>query len=326
LVDVYQSAPRAGVGELDPDVLRHGIEALLAVAFCRHMECGPLGRAIPRPAESETRLRTTSTVALVLCTAIAGGALIAAVKDPVGRVEAQYEAFIHLSPGDRRSTGSNRFTSGAGNRYDYWRIAVHQFEDHPAPGIGAGNYDRTYYLERRTDENVRQPHSLLLQTFGEIGLVGAVGLALFVVGIIMGFARRARRSGRDPTSRLVAVTGGGMFFAWFVHTSIDWLHAIPGVTAMALAGAATLVCRWRSRPSTPVGERRERRFMPRPRLRAAVVVLSGVAILFGAVEVGRLTLANHYRSRAQDLVSSDPRAAVREADKSLSLNEDVSAY
>ena len=44
------------------------------------------------------------------------------------------------APVDRTST---RLLSGSGNRYDYWRIAWHQFRDQPLRGVGAGNYHRT---------------------------------------------------------------------------------------------------------------------------------------------------------------------------------------
>ena len=98
-----------------------------------------------------------------------------AVRHPVRSVSHQYEAFTSLEKVD----SGVRFTSGGGNRYDYWRIAWHQFVDHPLDGVGAGNFDRTYFLERRTDEDVRQAHSIELQTLGETGLIGAIALAAF---------------------------------------------------------------------------------------------------------------------------------------------------
>ena len=57
-------------------------------------------------------------------------------------------------------------------------VGFNQFADDPLKGIGAGNYDRTYFLERRTTEDIRQAHSIELQTLGELGLVGGLLLAL----------------------------------------------------------------------------------------------------------------------------------------------------
>ena len=106
-----------------------------------------------------------------------------------------------------RADASSRFTSGGGNRYDYWRVAVDQFADDPLRGVGAGNYDRTYFLERRTTEDIRQPHSIELQTLGELGIVGGALLAVFLVAIAVGLrAARARGHERPPRSRS---RGGG---------------------------------------------------------------------------------------------------------------------
>ncbi len=140
---------------------------------------------------------------------------------------------------------SSRFTTGAGNRYDYWRVAVDQFADDPLKGVGAGNYDRTYFLERRTTEDIRQAHSIELQTLGELGLVGGILLAVFLVAIGAGFARRARAAKDDLRVRGLTVAAGGTFAVWLVHTSVDWLHLIPGLTGIALCSAAVLVGPWR---------------------------------------------------------------------------------
>ena len=115
----------------------------------------------------------------------------ATLDDPMGKVRDEYRAFTELGA---QSDSSSRFTSGGGNRYDYWRVAVDQFADHPLRGVGAGNYDRTYFLERRTTEDIRQPHSIELQTLGELGIVGGALLAIFLVAIAVGFARRAREA------------------------------------------------------------------------------------------------------------------------------------
>src|SRR6202035_1923347 len=86
-----------------------------------------------------------------------------------GRIEhdvsVQWRAFVHLAePADSRSpasaTANSRLLTGAGNRYDYWRIAWDAWKRHPVLGLGAGNYARTYYEHRATIEAVDQPHSL----------------------------------------------------------------------------------------------------------------------------------------------------------------------
>ena len=58
--------------------------------------------------------------------------------------------------------------------------------------MGAGNYQPGYYLHRRTTEEIQQPHSLELQTLAELGLVGALLLAAFLIAVAIGFVRTAR--------------------------------------------------------------------------------------------------------------------------------------
>lgn len=106
-------------------------------------------------------------------------------------------------------------------------MAAGQFEDAPLRGIGAGNYDRTYFVERRTAEDIKQPHSLPLQTLAELGLVGGFGLLAFLGAIVAGFARRARAARTSASDLGLVVAGGGMFLVWLVHTSVDWLHLSP---------------------------------------------------------------------------------------------------
>ena len=158
------------------------------------------------------------------------------------------------APASRRRAASTRLASGAGNRYDYWRIAWGTFRDRPVLGVGAGNYDRPYFERRATTEDVRQPHSVELQALSELGLVGARSCSRV--------RRRARRRARigspawraaPPSARFLAVAATGAVAAWLVHTSVDWIHLLPGVTGVALAFAAVLLMRRQPRQPTRRG-------------------------------------------------------------------------
>jgi len=239
-----------------------------------------------------------------------------AVGDPVERVREEARAFKDLG-GDGGRQSRSRFTSGAGNRYDYWRVAARQFEDQPVRGIGAGNYDRTYFLERQTSEDIKQPHSLPLQALAELGLVGGLALLLFLGAVVAGFVRRARAARTSASDLGLAVAGGGMFLVWLVHTSVDWLHLIPGLTGIALCGAAVLVAPWA----------RERGARERSPLRLAAIAGCALVVVLGATLVGRSALADKYRSDGEEIVASDPRGALEKAGDSLSLNdESLPAY
>ncbi|MGH2848868.1 MAG: O-antigen ligase family protein, partial [Thermoleophilaceae bacterium] len=227
---------------------------------------------------------------------------------PVSRVGDEWEAFTNLESDDGETS---RLAGGGGNRYDYWRIALNQFADRPLAGVGAGNYETTYYLERRTDEPITQPHSLELQTLAELGIVGALALGLFVLGSLGGFGARVRAQRGPGGRRALIVAGGGMFLVWLAQTSVDWLHAIPGVTAIALCGAAVLVASWAWERAGAHG-----------RMRNLVVAVGVLAVLAGAFTVGRSTLAERYRDQASDILVSDPEQAVRRANDALDLNPD----
>jgi UDP-GlcNAc:undecaprenyl-phosphate GlcNAc-1-phosphate transferase len=309
VLEVYDSVG-GGTAHPDAGVIR---EAALAIAlgavisgalWAALMTAGPaLSRSL-----GAKRSRTLVWVPLGVAALVAGVIGLAAVNDPVGRVGDEYRSFVKL---DTSASSSSRFTTGAGNRYDYWRVAWNQFRDEPLHGVGAGNYDRTYFLERRTTEDIRQPHSIELQALSELGLVGAAALALFLAAVLFGFARRARAARTDLQSRGLAVAAGGTFLVWLVHTSVDWLHLIPGVTGLALASAAVLVGPWRM----PAAERATA-------VRRTVVLACAVVIVFGAALVGRSALAEKYRADAQELTQVAPARAIAKADDSLALDDE----
>lgn len=259
-----------------------------------------------------TVLAVASTVTLVALAGVGAVTLSRAIDDPVSQVSRQIESFTSLGPSGAGTAGP-RFVSAGGNRYDYWRVAVGQFRTRPIEGVGAGNFDRTYFLERQTSEDVRQAHSIELQALGELGLVGGLALALFVGGVLAGFVRRAWAARESTTDAGMAVAGGGMFIAWLVHTSVDWLHLIPGLTGIALCGAAVLLAPWVRRRSGP----------QRAGVRRAVVVASALLVVFAAAQLGRSTLAerNLERGRAA-LAAGDPARALAESEASLSLNRE----
>jgi O-antigen ligase len=313
LTDVTQALAPGQFAPADATIQR-GAEWSLLIAAGLGIAWG-LGRwAVASLGERSEAIATNlpRISAVLLCGVVLAGAAGAtvAVKDPVGRVSDQYDAFTELKPASKGS----RFTSGGGNRYDYWRIAWKQFTAHPLDGVGAGNFDRTYFLERRTSEDVRQAHSIELQTLGDTGIVGALTLGSFLVAVFAGLWRRAVAARRRGSETGLTVATAGIVVVWLAQTSVDWLHLIPGVTGIALGAGAILLLR-------PGGsEAGESRLWRLPSLGTAVVlVLAVVAIVF----IGRPTLADRLRSEAQDQVESHPAKALDSVNESLSLNPDA---
>jgi hypothetical protein len=317
LTDVTQALPAHRFAPPE-DAIRLGAERALLVAAAVGVLWGlaswALATARGRSRALAVSLPRISAVALTGVAVIALATAAVAVKDPVGKVSDQYNAFTELKPTDR----SSRFTSGGGNRYDYWRIAWNQFKDHPLDGVGAGNFDRTYFLERRTKEDVRQAHSIELGTLGELGLAGAALLGTFLVAVFLGAWRRSREVRLGEPGIGLTVAALGIFVVWLAQTSVDWLHLIPGLTGVALGAAAILL-----RPLRPRQDRAPSLFpIPIPAVLVALA-LAAVAIVF----IGRPTVAEHLRSEAQDEAVAHPAQALGTIGESLSLNPDsLQAY
>ncbi|HEY2657555.1 MAG TPA: O-antigen ligase family protein, partial [Solirubrobacteraceae bacterium] len=267
-----------------------------------------LHRLAPSGSQTRRRVRRLASgafVALGLAVAVAIGFSAGAIGH---RIHSQYEAFVHLST----RAGGTRLLSGAGNRYDYWRVAVEEFRSAPVGGVGAGNYDAGYYLHRRTTEAITQPHSLELQTLAELGLVGGLLLVAFLVAVAIGLRRTARAARRDLVTRNVAVAATGIFTAWLAQTSVDWMHLIPGLTAIALAAAVALVSGPTSRDRAPAGRTRV----------AAIVAVAALAIA-GAVTIAPRVLSLQAQASAQRaLDSGNPRAAILDASTALEYDPD----
>jgi len=224
------------------------------------------------------------------------------------RVERQYDAFVKLAP----TSGGTRFFSGGGDRYDYWRVALIEFRSQPLHGVGGGNYRPGYYLHRRTTEDIQQPHSLELQTLAELGVVGALLLGVFLAAVASGFVRTARAARDDRAARTLAVAAGGIFAAWLVQTSVDWLHLLPGLTAIALAAVAGLLVRPGNAAAAPSGRGRV----------VTIAVAFGIACA-GALTIAPRVLSLHERGSAERaLAARQPRAAIAHASRALDFDPD----
>lgn len=312
LTDVTQ-ALHSPIANPPVETIHHGVRVALLVAAVVAVVWGlvvwGIGSAFRREPGLAARASRGSAAVLALIVLVAVVGAAATVNDPFGRISDQYESFTELEP---TVNGASRFTSGGGNRYDYWRIAWHQFTDHPLDGLGAGNYDRTYFLERRTDEDVRQAHSIELQTLGETGLVGALLLGSFFVAVGIGAWKRAAAARVRGAEIGVTVAAVGMFAVWLAQTSVDWLHLIPGLTGIAL-GAAAVLLRREPAAEGPSGKG----------VRAVPAIALLVALALGAVAVfftGRATLAEHLRSQARSQLATQPAAALGSASESLSVD------
>jgi hypothetical protein len=258
----------------------------------------------PEGADTMRRVGAIVLIAGAVLAVVAGVALSGRIAD---KVNDQYDSFVNL--GSDQGNGS-RLTAGGGNRYDFWRVALNEFSDHPLEGVGAGNYPADYFLQRRQDQDISQPHSLPLQTLAELGLVGGVLLLAFVAAAVAGLWRRARR--RTVADTALAVAAGGAFLGWLGASLVDWIHLFPGLAAIALGAVAVLTV--------------DDEAVPRPTTGGSRLALAGVVGLLAvlaSVGIATIGLADRYHNAASAELASDPVQALSDTTKSLDLNDDA---
>jgi O-Antigen ligase len=324
LLRVYHDAAGGGVGlDVAHAAGRAALLASLAAGAIWALLTASWRIVAFRPYRPRARALGTWLLAVpvIVALAVAAGST-QRIEHDVGN---QWHAFVRLAePADSRAPGSaptnTRLLSGSGNRYDYWRIAWRVWQQNPVLGVGAGNFARPYFQQRATTEDVDQPHSLELQTLSELGLVGTLLLVCLIAGVFWGAVRMRRGATRSPLRLGLLTAGLGVFTAWLVQASVDWMHLLPGVTAIALAAAAVLIWpRNRPGPRPPAAS-------PWPARRQAAVALGVAAVVITLIATGaslsRQGLAQVFSSRAQRELTRNPAAALTDANRSLNIDAD----
>jgi len=128
--------------------------------------------------------------------------------------------------------------SSAG-RHDFWRVAIDAFGEKPLLGHGAGTYQFSWTELRSIDLPVRDAHSLYLEAFAELGLVGGL-LVLAMVGTLLWCAFAAWRASPYPQRERYAVLLAAML-AFAVGAAFDWFWEIPGLGAVFFLAAGLVV-------------------------------------------------------------------------------------
>lgn len=241
-------------------------------------------------------------VGRVLAAALAPGAVAAvvgffvAVHHPIGFVEKRWASFKHLPA---HETASSHFTSLGSSRYDYWRVALLEFERHPLVGLGGHGWPAAYLRYGKTTEDPEYSHSIELDALSQTGIVGFL---LLVGAGALGLAAIARRRGAPLLP--AALFASGVYLA--THTAIDWVWSIPsvGLAGLTLAGIGA------SRGSPPV-------LRPRPALLAGVAVAAVAVVGFAPP-----WLSARFTDRAYGQTPADRSTSFRWAERLDPLSVD----
>lgn len=234
-----------------------------------------LERRIDPPPAARFAFRVGLAAAVL---AVAGG-LLAHFGGPVAAARDAYHSFERApaSVSSGQSLDKRLFSLSSNGRAHLWQAALTDFTAHPALGSGAGTFEPWWYQHRTDLQNVRDAHSLYLETLAELGIPGFLLLIAMLAAPLVAL-RRAR------THTLAPALAAG-YVAFLVHAGIDWDWELPAITLTGLACGVGLLALARG------SGRFELRRLSRNGLVALVLIPLAGFSLFGLVGNRRFSAA-----------------------------------
>ena len=267
--------------------------AQVALSFDSLRERRPDWTRIPRRSAG---IALAATAAVLLVGAVA--------LDAPSRASDAWSEFKEAEEGP--GSGAGRLGSAAGeSRYEFWKVAAKQNADDPLTGTGSGTFE--FWWTRNSDGSgtVRDAHSLYMQTLGELGIVGILLLAAFLLTVLTAGVRNALSAGEPDRPLLAAALAGCAAFCF--GAIFDWLWQIPVLSIALLLLAVVLVS-----PGSRVGDAGEPAPFALPiRLETAAVALLAIAAIAIPLASTSLLRQSEAEARAGDLDAalSDARSA-----------------
>jgi O-antigen ligase len=285
-------------------ILLAGIAVTLALfAGLRRLEARE-GRGTGRMLELSRSPRALKGIALVGAVLAIGAAVAVG-----GRAWDQFSSTDIQFPNDPNQHFGE--LSGAG-RHDLWRVSLDSFGEEPLVGTGAGSYEFDWERQRSIERPVHNAHSLYLEAFAELGLVGGL-LVLALIGGLLWTGYAAWRTASGPQRDLHAVLLAAML-AFAVGAGIDWFWEIAGLAAVFfLASGAMVAIRCRQLAPAAAGLRREDR-----NFRFAVAGLATAWIAAIAL-IGPLLVERELNASRDDAVTGNIAGALDHADTARAI-------
>jgi hypothetical protein len=267
LVAVVLVAPQydgltAGFGAQGADApARHAGEIAL-VLFLVGLVLGAAYALVDNRIAVPARVRRGAAVAVAAGLAIAAGVAIVQVAlrvdEPRDFLSDKWASFKQLPT---EETGSSHLLSLGSNRYDFWRVSLDGFAEHPLAGVGGRGFGAEYLEHARSNETPVRAHSLPLDALLETGVVGfALLLGFFAVAAAGIAMRRGALAG-------TAALGTLAYFA--VHASGDWVWTFPAIGIPVFLVLGIALASGGSRP-----------LPPRVALAAGAAVVGAALLLF----------------------------------------------
>lgn len=197
-----------------------------------------LGRLERRQGRLTDRAISASRDPRVLKRIAIAGAVLALVATLAigGRSWHQFNSPDVQSP---TSSGEHFTQLSDSGRTEFWRVAIDAFEEKPLLGHGAGTYRFSWHQLRQEPVANLEAHSLYLQAFAELGLVGGL-LVLAMVGALLWAGIAAWRAAEGAQRDLFAALLGSCF-AFAICAAIDWFWEIAMIGAVFFLASGVLV-------------------------------------------------------------------------------------
>ncbi len=216
--------------------------------------------------------------------------------------------------------GSAILDTSSSGRYQLWQAAVDASSADRLIGIGPGTFE---FVWARSPDNfgfVRDAHSLYAENLGELGIVGFVLIAGFVLAVLGIAASRALTSAPAARLRIATAAAGAVGFA--IAAALDWVWEIAAMPAIFILLAAVIATDRDTNPAdqtvSPRGHRGSRRRRRRRELaeRTAIVALAVAALVAIALPLLGATALQESRIEAS---GGNLDAALAEADAAIDV-------
>ncbi len=157
---------------------------------------------------------------------------------------------------DTPGASADRYTSATGSgRYQWWSLAVEAGAENPLTGAGPGTFEFVWAEDGTIPGYVRDAHSLYLESFGELGVIGLL-LALTLVATPLIRSVRGSFGGSGRIERGTFAASSGAMAAFALAAGFDWAWETTALTAafmLVAAGALRLGGSEETAESTPRG-------------------------------------------------------------------------
>lgn len=206
----------------------------------------------------------------------------------------------------------------SGGRVQFWEVALEAFGEKPALGHGAGTYQFSWTEHRPVTMTNHSAHSVYLQAFAELGVVGGLitlGMVLLLLGVGVSAWRGSSGRQRELNAVLLVVA-----FALALGFAFDFFWEIAGVGVVFFLCTGALVAArcgqlWRAHTADRPGAESSG---ANPRFGLVVVGLA-VSWLSMLALIGPLLVDHELESSTHAFAAGDTNAAIGDANTAKSI-------